>query len=58
MSGEVTTEVLVAAAKTGKRVRVLTNSLVASDVAAVHGGYSRHRKPLLAGGVNLFELKP
>jgi putative cardiolipin synthase len=37
---------------------VLTNSLVANDVAAVHGGYSRHRKPLLAGGVKLFELKP
>jgi putative cardiolipin synthase len=56
--GEVTTDVLVAAAGSGKRVRVLTNSLVASDVAAVHGGYSRHRKPLLAGGVNLYELKP
>ncbi len=53
-----TTDVLVAAAGSGKQVRVLTNSLVASDVAAVHGGYSRHRKPLLAGGVNLYELKP
>src|SRR4029453_493456 len=56
--GEVATDVLVAAAGSGKRVRVLTNSLVASDVAAVHGGYSRHRKPLLAGGVGLYELKP
>ncbi|MGZ9075576.1 MAG: phospholipase D-like domain-containing protein, partial [Burkholderiaceae bacterium] len=56
--GEVATDVLVAAAGSGKRVGVLTNSLVASDVAAVHGGYSRHRKPLLAGGVNLYELKP
>ena len=56
--GEVTTEVMVTAARAGKRVNVLTNSLVASDVAAVHGGYSRHRKPLLAGGVRLFELKP
>ena len=56
--GEVITDVLVAAASTGKEVRVLTNSLVASDVAAVHGGYSRHRKPLLAGGVKLYELKP
>ena len=56
--GEVTTDVMVTAARAGKRVNVLTNSLVASDVAAVHGGYSRHRKPLLAGGVRLFELKP
>ena len=52
------TEVLVTAGGSGKRVAVLTNSLVASDVAAVHGGYSRHRKPLLAGGVSLYELKP
>src|SRR4029453_10602903 len=52
------TDVLVTAAGSGKQVRVLTNSLVASDVAAVHGGYSRHRKPLLAGGVKLYELKP
>ena len=56
--GEMVTDVMVAAAGTGKRVRVLTNSLVASDVAAVHGGYSRHRKSLLAGGVSLYELKP
>jgi putative cardiolipin synthase len=48
----------VAAAQSGRDVRVLTNSLVATDVAAVHGGYSRHRKPLLAGGVKLWELKP
>lgn len=42
----------------GKQVRVLTNSLAANDVAAVHGGYSRYRKPLLEGGVQLWELKP
>jgi putative cardiolipin synthase len=56
-SGEATPG-LVASAKAGARVRVLTNSLVANDVAAVHGGYSRYRKPLLAGGVQLWELKP
>lgn len=39
-------------------VRVLTNSLAATDVAAVHGGYSPYRKKLLHGGVKLFELKP
>jgi cardiolipin synthase C len=46
------------AVKTGKHVRVLTNSLVANDVGAVHGGYSRYRKALLEGGVELWELKP
>ena len=56
--GEATTEAFVAAARSGKRVRVLTNSLAATDVAAVHGGYSRYRDPLLAGGVQLWELKP
>jgi putative cardiolipin synthase len=40
------------------RVRVLTNSLAANDVAAVHGGYSKYRKRLLAGGVQIWELKP
>jgi putative cardiolipin synthase len=41
-----------------RQVRILTNSLVANDVAAVHGGYSRSREALLAGGVRLFEMKP
>ena len=45
-------------AASGRSVRVLTNSLVANDVAAVHGGYSRYRKALLEGGVQLWELKP
>ena len=49
---------LVATAQSGTRVRVLTNSLAANDVAAVHGGYSEYREQLLAGGVQLWELKP
>jgi len=40
----------------GVRVRILTNSLVSNDVAAVHTGYMRHRKQLLRCGVELFEL--
>lgn len=56
--GESLTDALVEAARAGKRVRILTNSLVANDVAAVHGGYSRHRKALVEGGVQLWELKP
>lgn len=39
------------------RVRVLTNSLAATDVVAVHGGYARRRKALLEAGVELFEMK-
>ena len=44
--------------KDGRQIRILTNSLAANDVAAVHGGYSRHRKDLLEGGVQIWELKP
>ncbi len=40
------------------RIRVLTNSLAATDVTVVHAGYARYRKPLLEAGVELFELKP
>jgi putative cardiolipin synthase len=49
---------LIARVKSGTQVRILTNSLAANDVSAVHGGYSRHRKALLEGGVALWELKP
>lgn len=42
----------------GVEVGVLTNSLAANDVVAVHGGYARYREPLLDQGVSLFELKP
>jgi len=49
---------LIARAQAGASVQVLTNSLAANDVATVHGGYSRHRQPLIEGGVQLWELKP
>jgi putative cardiolipin synthase len=52
------TDDLLGLAARGVEVAVLTNSLAANDVAAVHGGYSRWRKPLLRGGVALHELKP
>lgn len=41
----------------GVRVTLLTNSLEATDVIAVHAGYAKRRKPLLAAGAALFELK-
>jgi putative cardiolipin synthase len=52
------TAFFVERAKEGKQVRILTNSLAANDVAAVHGGYSQYRKKLLESGVKLWELKP
>jgi putative cardiolipin synthase len=41
----------------GLRVAVMTNSLAATDVAAVHTGYARVRRELLHGGVELYEMK-
>lgn len=42
----------------GAKVTVLTNSLAATDVVAVHGAYASYRKRLLEQGINLFELRP
>jgi cardiolipin synthase C len=41
----------------GVRVRTLTNALEATDVAIVHGAYSSYREALVAGGVEVYELK-
>lgn len=41
----------------GIDVSILTNSLAANDVAAVHGGYANYRRALLAGGAKLYELR-
>jgi putative cardiolipin synthase len=41
----------------GVKVTVITNSLAATDVVAVHAGYARYRPQLLELGVELFELK-
>ena len=41
----------------GIDVRVLTNALEATDVAAVHSGYAKRRVALLKGGVHLYELR-
>jgi cardiolipin synthase C len=49
---------LVELVERGVDVAILTNSLAATDVAAVHSGYSRHRRRLIKGGVRLFELQP
>lgn len=56
--GEGGTLLLTGQVRRGRRVRVLTNSLAATDVALVHAGYTKYRSRLLASGVKLYELKP
>ncbi len=51
------TATLLALAHAGARVGMITNSLAANDVPAVHSGYERYRPQLLAGGVSLYELR-
>jgi putative cardiolipin synthase len=43
--------------KQGVKIRVVTNALESTDVAAVHAGYAKRRKALLRAGVRLFEVK-
>ena len=50
-------DAFVALAKRGVKIRVLTNSLEATDVIAVHAGYAKRRKPLLKAGIKLYELR-
>jgi cardiolipin synthase C len=52
------TAALTTLAARGVKVRVLTNSLSATDVTPVHAGYAKYREALLRGGVLLYELKP
>ena len=54
--GRAGTAFLTELSKKGVRVRILTNSLSSTDVGIVHAGYSRYRRQLLRGGVELYEL--
>ena len=56
--GERGTDELVRLARSGVRVRILTNSLAATDVGPVHAGYAKRREALLRAGVRLYEFKP
>lgn len=49
---------LTGLAAKGVDVAVLTNSLSATDIFAVHGAYSHYRLPLVTAGVRLFEYAP
>ncbi len=48
---------LVALAESGIEINILTNSFDATDVTAVHSGYSQWRPNLLRAGVKIYELK-
>ncbi|HEX7045838.1 MAG TPA: phospholipase D family protein [Burkholderiales bacterium] len=50
-------ETLAALGRRGVAIRILTNSLEATDVAVVHAGYAKRRKALLAAGIRLYELR-
>lgn len=45
-------------ARQGVKIRILTNSFQANDVAAVHGYYQQYRQQLLQNGIELWEFKP
>ncbi len=51
------TESLIELSRRGVRIRVLTNSLDATDMPPAHAGYARYRKPLLKAGVELYEMR-
>ena len=48
---------LTGKADAGVDISLLTNSLEATDVPAVHGGYAPYRRALLEHGVRLYELR-
>lgn len=55
--GDEGTAQLMGLARGGAHVGIVTNSLAANDVVAVHSGYARYRERLLRGGVHLYELR-
>ena len=55
--GNTGTESFVSMAKRGVKIKILTNSLEASDVPAVYSGFAKRRKPLLKAGIKLYEMR-
>ena len=55
--GESGTEFFEQLAASGVKVRILTNSLEATDVLPVHSGYARRRAELVRAGITLYELR-
>lgn len=56
--GERGMQALGALVERGVHVRVLTNSLAATDAAIVHIGYAKYRQRLIEAGVEIYELRP
>lgn len=50
-------DTLVQLAESGIDIKILTNSFDATDVTAVHSGYSQWRPKMLASGIKIYELK-
>ena len=48
---------LVQLADSGIEIKILTNSFDATDVTAVHSGYSQWRPKMLRAGIKIYELK-
>lgn len=48
---------LIQLANKGIKIKILTNSFDATDVTAVHSGYSQWRPKLLQAGIKIYELK-
>lgn len=55
--GEAGVAALSGWARDGIQIQVLTNSLEATDVSAVHAGYAKRRKALLKAGIKLYEMR-
>ena len=51
-------ETFAASVKRGVKFTLVTNSLAATDEPVVHTGYRRYRPPMLALGMELYELSP
>ena len=51
------TDALINAVKNGLKVTIITNTLAATDVLAVHAGYINYRERLIDGGVLIYEMK-
>ena len=56
--GEEGVALLAAVRQRGVRVVVITNSLGSTDGVPVHAKYQLYRKPLVAAGIELYEVKP
>ncbi len=50
-------DTLVKLAESGIDIKILTNSFDATDVTAVHSGYSQWRPKMLRAGIKIYELK-